>query len=52
MESSIEDAHLRQVGQQGFDGIDTFDVGGVVEGGEVIASRKLLHDFRREEYTL
>ena len=52
VESGIEDAHLRQVGQQGLNGIDTLDIGGIVQGGQVIAGCELFHHLRSEEHAL
>ena len=52
VESGIEDTHLRQIGQQGLNGIDTFDVGWIVQRRKVVASLEIAHDLGGEEDAL
>ena len=45
MESGVEHAHLRDVGQQRLHGVHTLDVGRVVQGSQVVAGGKGFHHF-------
>ena len=52
VEGGVEDAHLREVGQQGLNGVYAFDVGGVVERCQVVAGLEVTHHLGGEDDTL
>ena len=52
MEGSVEDTHLRDVGQDSLDGIHALDVGRIVQRCQVIACLEGLHHLGRQEHAL
>ena len=52
VEGGVEDAHLGHAGEQGLHGVDAGDVGGVVEGSQVVALLDHLLDFGGDEDAL
>ena len=52
MESSVEHTHLRNLGEQGADGVHTLEVGGVVQGSKVVASLESGQYLVVEQYRL
>ena len=52
MEGGVEDTNLRHVGQDGFDGMNAFQVGGVVQRGQVVAGGEGVEHFLGQQYRL
>ena len=52
VESSIKDTHLRDIGQQSLHSIHALDIGGVMQGSQVVAGSKSLHHLGGKQHRL
>ena len=51
VEGSVEHGHLRNAGQEGVNGYDPFQVGGIVQGCQLHASFHITDHFLGDQHT-